>query len=162
MQPLTHVHDAIERVEAYEGDPEQFELPISECCSTRPAFTCLITDHVLKRGWLPDGYEQRSGYRVDKSRVRGQEQGQASASRRSNPDVPRCRRNARESHGELYHQVQRRGLTSSDHVPAPRPFTCGKGQTLLPSLERSYVISWKLCCRASASRLFTSIRSRPA
>jgi hypothetical protein len=24
----------------------------------------LILDHVLARGWLPDGYEQRDGYRI--------------------------------------------------------------------------------------------------
>lgn len=65
MQAFTEVDEAIASVDAYEGEPEEFVLPIAEALLDPVGIhMAMITDRVLARGWEPDGFEQASGYRV--------------------------------------------------------------------------------------------------
>jgi hypothetical protein len=65
MHPFTNVHEAIARVDSYQGEPEDFLLPIDEVLLDPIGIhMALVTDRVLARGWEPDGFEQAPGYRV--------------------------------------------------------------------------------------------------
>ena len=63
--PLTDVHEAMKLVDSYDGEPEDFLLPLSEALLDPVGiYMALVTDRVLARGWEPNGFEQCSGYRV--------------------------------------------------------------------------------------------------
>ena len=65
MNVCVEVNDAIARVDSYEVPPEEFELPIGEVLLDEVGiYMAIVTDRVLKRGWEPNGYEQRHGYRI--------------------------------------------------------------------------------------------------
>ena len=65
MTPITTVEQAIERIASYEGRAEDFQLPIAESLLDPVGMNmALIGDHLLAKGFLPDGFEQREGYRL--------------------------------------------------------------------------------------------------
>jgi len=65
MHPYTDVNEAMARVDSYEGEPAEFLLPISEALlDPVGVYMALVTDRILARGWLPDGFDQGPGYRV--------------------------------------------------------------------------------------------------
>jgi len=65
MRPFTDVQEAIRYIQNFAGCPEDLELPISDSLQDPTGMSMvLITDEVLSRGWEPDGYEQRDGYRI--------------------------------------------------------------------------------------------------
>jgi len=46
---------------------EEFQLPISDELQDPIGMNmAIITDIVLKRGWMPDGFFQKEGYRIYK------------------------------------------------------------------------------------------------
>ena len=65
MKPVTTVNDAISVIARYEGIAEDFELPISNVLLDPAAINmAMITDSILEKGWEPDGFVQKDGYRV--------------------------------------------------------------------------------------------------
>jgi hypothetical protein len=65
MTPIEDIETAKQAVEAHEGTPEEFQLPISDLLQDPMGLgMAIITDSVLARGWDLDGFEQRDGYRV--------------------------------------------------------------------------------------------------
>lgn len=65
MNPFTDVHEAVNYVLGFKGRPEELELPISDSLQDPIGmYMALITDKILSRGWEPDGYEQKNGYRI--------------------------------------------------------------------------------------------------
>ena len=67
MKPITDIEEAVRLVDTYDGTPESFRLPIHDLLQDPIGLNmALVLDHVLARGWFPDGYEQESGYRIYK------------------------------------------------------------------------------------------------
>jgi hypothetical protein len=65
MEPITTVDEAKLSIKSFAGAPEDFVLPISaEMQDPIGVNMAIITDCVLARGWEPNGFEQREGFRV--------------------------------------------------------------------------------------------------
>jgi hypothetical protein len=65
MQTITTVDEAKLNIESFAGAPEDFVLPISdEMQDPIGVNMAIITDCVLAKGWEPNGFEKREGYRV--------------------------------------------------------------------------------------------------
>ena len=65
MKALVTVEEAIAAVDAFSGPAQDFELPISDDLQDAMGLSmAMITDCVLKRGWMPDGFEQCDGFRI--------------------------------------------------------------------------------------------------
>ena len=63
--PITDLGDAQRRIQAHDGSPEEFTLPISTILLDPLGVNmAIITDLILKRGWWPDGFIQQEGYRL--------------------------------------------------------------------------------------------------
>ncbi len=65
--PVTTVDEAIALVKAYDGPAAEFELPIADSLLDPAGMNmAIIGDELLGKKFLPDGFEQREGYRVYK------------------------------------------------------------------------------------------------
>ena len=65
MNPVSNIDDARSAIHAYEGSAEDFELPIAdEMQDPAGIIMAIITDAVLARGWEPNGFIQKDGYRI--------------------------------------------------------------------------------------------------
>ncbi len=65
LEPIDTIQEAEKYIGAFEGDPEEFRLPISDQLQDPIGINmAIITDSLLKRGWMPDGFEQKHGYRI--------------------------------------------------------------------------------------------------
>jgi hypothetical protein len=65
MTPLDDMHEARALVDSFDGDPKDFTLAITDRLLDPVGMNmALITDRILERGWEPDGYEQRVGFRI--------------------------------------------------------------------------------------------------
>jgi hypothetical protein len=57
--------EALECIAAHRGDSATFQLAIADSMNDPVGVNmAIVTDRILARGWKPDGYEQRDGYRV--------------------------------------------------------------------------------------------------
>ena len=67
MEIIKSIEEAQEMIRAFEGKPEDFKLPISDDLQDPMGINiAIITDGILKRGWMPGGFEQKQGYRIYK------------------------------------------------------------------------------------------------
>ena len=67
MEPINRIEQAKLFIESFEGEPEEFQLPISDELQDPIGMNmAIITDIVLKRCWMPDGFLQKEGYRIYK------------------------------------------------------------------------------------------------
>jgi hypothetical protein len=65
MKPFTDLPDAVEAIKTHDKKPEDFLLPISDDMNDSSGVAmAILTNVILSRGWIPNGYEQRDGYRV--------------------------------------------------------------------------------------------------
>ena len=65
MELITSVDKAKRAIESFEGAPEEFALPVSDELQDQFGMNvAVITDCALARGWEPNGFEQRQGFRV--------------------------------------------------------------------------------------------------
>lgn len=65
MEPINTIQEAKKLIESFEGRPEDLKLPISDQLQDAIGINMtIITDSVLKRGWMLDGFEQKEGYRI--------------------------------------------------------------------------------------------------
>jgi len=65
MRPFRDVEEAIRYVLSFSGPADEFRLPIDDSLQDPIGLNmALIADKILARGWEPDGYEQKNGYRV--------------------------------------------------------------------------------------------------
>lgn len=65
MKPFEDINKACQYVESFEGKAADLRLPISESLLDPVGINmALITDKILDKGWEPDGYEEKEGYRV--------------------------------------------------------------------------------------------------
>lgn len=65
MQPVNSVEEAIHLVQQHTGAPHELKLPFPDSLNDPIGMNmALITDSVLARNWMPDGYVQKEGYRI--------------------------------------------------------------------------------------------------
>lgn len=65
IEPIRDVDEAISLIKSFTGRPEDFTLPISDRLQDPMGMNmAMITDAVLAKGWMVDGFEERDGYRV--------------------------------------------------------------------------------------------------
>ena len=65
MNPINSIEEAQEAIEAFNGRAEDFELPISDELQDPSGMNmAIIVDSILARGWEPNGFVQKAGYRV--------------------------------------------------------------------------------------------------
>jgi hypothetical protein len=51
-------------VDSFSGNPEDFELAVPDALHDAIGINiAIITDRILGRGWQPDGFTQKSGYK---------------------------------------------------------------------------------------------------
>jgi len=67
MKPFENLQEALSHIESYDGEPEDFELPISDSLNDSVGRTmAVITDKILGKNFEPNGYDQKDGYRIYK------------------------------------------------------------------------------------------------
>ena len=65
MEPIKTIEEAMQCIESFEGLPKDFKLPISDQFQDPIGINmAIITDKILKRGWMADGFQQKEGYRI--------------------------------------------------------------------------------------------------
>jgi hypothetical protein len=65
MKPFENAKEAADYVESFDGKAADLRLPISDDLLDPLGINmALITDKILDKGWEPDGYEEKEGYRV--------------------------------------------------------------------------------------------------
>ena len=67
MKIIKNIEEAQEMIRAFKGKPEDFKLPISDDLQDPMGMNmAIITDSILAREWMPDGFDQKQGYRIYK------------------------------------------------------------------------------------------------
>jgi len=65
MEPISTIEEATQYIESFEGRPEEFKILISDHLQDPIGINmAIITDSILKRGWMSDGFQQKEGYRI--------------------------------------------------------------------------------------------------
>lgn len=65
MEPIVDIDEALKRIEEHHGPPEEFQLSISDSINDSSGLNmAILTDAILKRGWLPNGFIQKEGFRI--------------------------------------------------------------------------------------------------
>lgn len=65
MQPITTVEAALQKIDAFSVKAAEFQLPISGSLIDNSGVNmAIITDRILAKGWIPNGFPQEQGYRV--------------------------------------------------------------------------------------------------
>ena len=65
MTPIGSVDEGVRLVDSFTGPPEEFQLAVPDSLLDPVGVNmAMITDHVLKRGWEPNGFTQARGYRI--------------------------------------------------------------------------------------------------
>ncbi len=64
-RPISSVSEALKPIDAFNGNPEAFELAVPDLLLDAIGINMsIITDRILQRGWQPDGFTQESGFRL--------------------------------------------------------------------------------------------------
>ena len=67
MKIFTGIAEAKASIESFIGSADDFTLAIADALQNQAGISmAIITDSILAKGWLPDGFEQHDGYRVYK------------------------------------------------------------------------------------------------
>ena len=67
MSPITTIEEANRIIEEYQGAASDFQLPIADSLLDPVGVNmAIITDYILARDFMPDGFEQKDGYRLYK------------------------------------------------------------------------------------------------
>jgi hypothetical protein len=65
MEPIKTLDEAKQCIKSFEGQPEDFTLPVSDQLQDPAGINmAIITDIILQRDWVPNGFEQKAGYRI--------------------------------------------------------------------------------------------------
>jgi len=63
--PYSRVQAACDAIDAFVGDPVDFELAIAdELLDPIGVHMAIITDRILDKGWEPDDFKQYPGFRI--------------------------------------------------------------------------------------------------
>ena len=67
MKPFEDLKKAIEFVDSYTGTADGLELPVSDTLNDSMGMNmAIITDKALAKGFFPNGFIQKEGYRIFK------------------------------------------------------------------------------------------------
>lgn len=67
MNPITTIEEATRIIEEYQGAASDFLLPIADSLQDPVGMNmAIITDAILARDFMPDGFEQKDSYRLYK------------------------------------------------------------------------------------------------
>ncbi len=70
--PFVDLGAAKSAIDSFDGEPTDFELPISDSLNDAMGINmAILTDAILGRGWEPDGFVQEAGYRLYKYKQLG-------------------------------------------------------------------------------------------
>jgi len=59
------VEEALRLVDAFQGKPEDLELAVPDSLMDPIGMNmAIIGDRILSRGWWPDGFVQKTGFRI--------------------------------------------------------------------------------------------------
>ena len=59
------VEEALRLVDGFQGAPEDFELAFPDSLNDPIGMNmAIIGDRILSRGWWPDGFVQKTGFRI--------------------------------------------------------------------------------------------------
>ncbi|MEO0536785.1 MAG: hypothetical protein AAF215_23350 [Cyanobacteria bacterium P01_A01_bin.123] len=65
MNPITKVEEALLKIDQFFGTASELRLPISDSLNDSVGINmAIITDKILAKGWIPNGFEAKDGYRV--------------------------------------------------------------------------------------------------
>ena len=65
IDAYTDVRKAMQAVDSFTGPPTDFILAVADSMNDQIGMNlALITDRILAKGWEPDGFLQKSGYRL--------------------------------------------------------------------------------------------------
>ena len=65
IEPFKNVESAVEYVRSFDGKAEDLQLPIADEMNDQFGMNmAIITDSILARGFEPNGFEQKQGYRI--------------------------------------------------------------------------------------------------
>ncbi len=65
MNPINNLDEARRIIQSFEGNAEDFALSISDELQDPVGMNmAIITDDILSKGWEPNGFEQREGFRI--------------------------------------------------------------------------------------------------
>ena len=65
MTPVRSIEEAVKQIESHEGSPSEFTLSIPDSLNDATGINmAIITDKILGREWVPDGFVQKNGYRI--------------------------------------------------------------------------------------------------
>ena len=72
MRPFKNLDEAQSAIDSFEGTADEFELPISDDLNDPVGINmAILTDAILARGWEPNGFEPKDGYRIYRYNVLG-------------------------------------------------------------------------------------------
>ena len=65
MKPINSIEEALKAIEAHRSNADEFELPISDELQDPMGMNMgIITDSILAKGWWPNRFIQKNGYRI--------------------------------------------------------------------------------------------------
>lgn len=65
MTPCRNIEEALEAIREFDGPANEFRLAVADTLlDPAGANMAIVTDAILARGWLPDGYEDKGDYRL--------------------------------------------------------------------------------------------------
>ena len=65
MNPFKDAKEAIEYIDNFNGNASHMNLPISDSLQDSLGINMsLITDKIFDKGWEPNGYEIKEGFRI--------------------------------------------------------------------------------------------------
>ena len=67
MDPITTIGEVERVIAEYQEAAKDFQLPIADSLLDPGGFNmAIITDTILAKGFMPDGFDQKDGYRLYK------------------------------------------------------------------------------------------------
>jgi hypothetical protein len=65
VKPIASIEEGMRLADSFQGRPEDFHLIVPDALHDLVGMNmALITDRVLARAWLPNGFVQRAGCRI--------------------------------------------------------------------------------------------------
>ncbi len=65
MTPCQSVEEALHAIRRFSGPPDEFKLALAETLLDPMGVNmAIVTDDILERGWMPDGFEDKGDHRL--------------------------------------------------------------------------------------------------
>jgi hypothetical protein len=65
IKPVKSIDEALKLVDAFQRAPSEFELAFPDSLNDPIGMNmAIVCDRILSRGWMPDGFTQKDGFRI--------------------------------------------------------------------------------------------------